>query len=183
MKPRRTVQTLNGKMIKNILAILISTFILSFFTTYACAELITVQFSKNKNMASGHMIYHLVFKRGDDIVAKRSYENGKAILEEGKIPDGMVVENYPSGKAKNIMFYENGERNGPAISLYESGRVKSQAFYKNGNTTGKGFYYFENGAVMTEWEIVNGKELYHYEYTESGKRGRYRTADGKDVTD
>ena len=170
-------------MQKKLLSILISILVLAFFKAYASADLITVQFSKNKNVASGHMIYHLVFKCGDDIVAKRSYENGKAILEEGKIPDGMVVENYPSGKAKNIMFYLNGERNGPAISLYESGRIKSQTYYKNGNPTGKGFYYFESGAVMTEWEIVNGKELYHYEYTESGKRGRYRTADGKDVTD
>ena len=174
--------TLNGKMSKKFITILISAIIFSLFKAYAGADLITVEFSKNKNMVPGHIIYHLVFKRGDVIVAKRSYEDGKTILEEGKIPDGMVVENYPSGKAKNIMFYENGERNGPAISLYESGRIKSQAFYKNGNTTGKGFYYFESGAVMTEWEIVNGKELYHYEYTESGKRGRYRTADGKDVT-
>ena len=90
-------------MAKKIIAILISTILLSFFKAHAGADLITVQFSKNKNMASGNMIYHLVFKRGDNIVAKRSYENGK--------------------------------------------------------------------------------ELYHYEYTASGKRGRYRTADGRDVTD
>ena len=83
----------------------------------------------------------------------------------------------------NIMFYQNGERNGPAISLYESGRIKAQGYYRDGNPTGKGFYYFESGAIKTEFEIANGKELYHYEYTESGKRGRYRTSDGKDVVD
>ena len=169
-------------MAKKIKTISISFIILLCISISAGAELITVDFSKIKDKSSNHMIYHLVFKNADKIVAKRSYKNGDVIFSEGKIPDGMVIENYPSGKAKNIMFYENSERNGPAISLYESGRIKSQANYKNGNPTGKGFYYFESGAVMTEWEIVNGKELYHYEYTESGKRGRYRTADGKDVT-
>jgi antitoxin component YwqK of YwqJK toxin-antitoxin module len=81
------------------------------------------------------------------------------------------------------MFFEKGKRNGPAISLYESGRIKGQVYYENGNTTGKCFYYFESGAIKTEFEIVNGKELYHYEYTESGKKGRYRTEDGKDVVE
>ena len=95
----------------------------------------------------------------------------------------MVVENYANGKAKNIMFYENGERNGPAISLYESGKIESQEYYKNGNATGKGFHFFESGAIKAEWEIANGKEQYHYEYTESGKRKRYRSSDGKDVVD
>ena len=56
----------------------------------------------------------------------------------------MIVENYPNGKAKNIIFYKKGKRNGPAISLYESGRIKSQTYYKDGNPTGKGFYYFES---------------------------------------
>ena len=76
----------------------------------------------------------------------------------------MIVENYPDGKAKNIMFYKNGERKGPAISLYESGMIKSQTYYKDGNPTGKGFYYFESGAIKTEWEIKNKKELYHWEW-------------------
>ena len=129
------------------------------------------------------MVYDLVFKCGDEIIAKRKYSNGKTILKEGKIPNGMVVENYPDGKAKNIMFYENGERNGPALSLYESGRIKSQTYYKDGNPTGKGYYYFESGALKTEWEIKDGKNLYHYEYTESGKKRHYRTADGTDVVD
>ena len=129
------------------------------------------------------MIYGVIFKRGKEIIAKRKYINGRIVLNEGIIPDGMVVENYPNGKAKNIMFYEDGERNGPAISFYESGRIKAQTYYKNGCATGKEFYYFESGAIRTEWKISKGKELYHYEYTESGKRGRYRTSDGKNVAD
>ncbi len=95
----------------------------------------------------------------------------------------MIIENYPDGKVKNIMFFRDGERNGPAIGLYESGKIKAQTYYKDGNPTGKGFYYFESGVLETEWEIKDGKNLYHYEYTESGKRGRYRTQDGKDVVD
>ena len=124
-----------------------------------------------------------VNEEGEKILAKRSYSNGKTILSEGRIPDGMVVENYSDGKVKNIIYYKNGKRNGPAISIYESGRIKAQAHYKDGNPTGKGFYYFESGALKTEFENKDGKNLYHYEYTESGKRGKYRTQDGKDVTD
>ena len=149
----------------------------------ATAQIVTVEFSKKKDLATAQMVYHLVYKRGVEVIAKRTYSNGKTILKEGKIPDGMIVENYPDGKAKKIMFYKNGERNGPAISFYESGMIKSQTYYKDGNPTGKGFYYFESGAIKTEWKIKNKKELYHYEYTESGKKGRYRTSDGKDVVD
>jgi antitoxin component YwqK of YwqJK toxin-antitoxin module len=144
---------------------------------------VTVEFSKKKDEATSRIIYHLVYKRGEKIVAKRSYINGKTILNEGEIPDGMIIENYPDGKIKNIMFFRDGERNGPAIGLYESGRIKAQTYYKDGNPIGKGFYYFDSGALKTEWEIKDGKNLYHYEYTESGKRGRYRTQDGKDLVD
>lgn len=155
----------------------------TFLPGFARAQIVTVEFSKKKDAKTGLMVYHLVFKRGKVIIAKRSYRNGETILEEGKIPDGMVVENYKGGKVKNIIFFKNGKRNGPAIGLYESGRIKVQSFYKDGNPTGKGFYYFESGAIKAEWEIANGKELYHYEYTESGKKGRYRTKDGKDVVE
>ena len=71
----------------------------------------------------------------------------------------------------------------PCIEPYESGRIQSQTYYKDGNPTGKGYKYFESGAFKTEWEIKDGRNLYHYEYTESGKRGKYRTSDGKDVVD
>lgn len=170
-------------MIKRATIILIVFFIAASFPISATAQIVTVEFSKKKDTATGQMVYHLVYKRGEEIIAKRTYSNGKTILNQGKIPDGMVVENYPDGKAKNIMFFKNGKRNGPAISLYESGRIKGQTYYKDGNPTGKGFYYFESGAVKTESEIANGKVLYHYEYTESGKKGRYRTQDGKNVVD
>ena len=50
------------------------------------------------------MVYRLVYKRGEEVIAKRSYSNGKTILNEGEKPDGMVIENYPDGKVKNIMF-------------------------------------------------------------------------------
>jgi antitoxin component YwqK of YwqJK toxin-antitoxin module len=170
-------------MIKRHLEIFVAVFLVISFPIVSNAQFIVVEFSKHNDTATGEMVYDLVFKRGDKIIAKRKYSIGKALLSEGEIPDGMVVEKYPDGKAKNIMFYKNGERNGPALSLYESGRIKSQAYYKDGMTTGKGYYYFESGALKTEWEIKDGKNLYHYEYTESGKRGRYRTADGKDVVD
>jgi antitoxin component YwqK of YwqJK toxin-antitoxin module len=170
-------------MIKRLIIIMVVAFITLSYPLSAIAQLIVVEFSKNKDTKTGQMVYHLVFKRGDEIVAKRTYSNGKTILNEGKIPDGMVIENYPDGNVKNIMFYENGKRNGPAIGLYESGRIKAQSYYKGGNPTGKAFYYFESGAIKTESEIADGKVLYHSEYTESGKKGRYRTSDGKDVVD
>jgi antitoxin component YwqK of YwqJK toxin-antitoxin module len=170
-------------MLKRATIILIAFFIAASFAISATAQIVTVEFSKKKDQDKGHIIYHLVFKRGDEVIAKRTYSNGKTILDEGEIPDGMVIENYPDGKVKNIMFFKNGKRNGPAISLYESGRIMGQSFYKDDNPTGKGFYYFESGALKTEWEIKDGLNLYHYEYTESGKRGRYRTKDGKDVFD
>ena len=170
-------------MNKRVTIILIVLFIAVSLPTSATAQIVTVEFSKMKDEATGQMIYHLVYNRGEKIIAKRSYSNGKTILSEGRIPDGMVVENYPDGKVKNIIYYKNGTRNGPAISIYESGRIKAQAHYKDGNPTGKGFYYFESGALKTEFENKDGKALYHYEYTESGKRGKYRTHDGKDVID
>ena len=170
-------------MNKRVTIILIVLFIAVSLPSSATAQIVTVEFSKIKDKATGQMIYHLVYKRGEKIIAKRSYSNGKTTLSEGQIPDGMVVENYPDGKVKNIIYYKNGKRNDPAISIYESGRIKAQAHYKDGNPTGKGFYYFESGALKTEFENKDGKNLYHYEYTESGKRGKYRTQDGKDVTD
>ncbi len=168
---------------KRHLVKLAAVFLVTCFYVDASAQLIVVEFSKHKDTETGEMVYDLIFKRGKEIIAKRKYSMGKTLISEGSIPDGMVVENYRDGKVKNIIFYKNGERNGPALSLYESGRIKSQAYYKDGMTTGKGFYYFESGALKTEWEIKDGKNLYHYEYTESGKRGRYRTANGMDVTD
>jgi len=162
---------------------LVFLFIAVFYPISANAQIVTVEFSKIKDKATGQMVYNLVFKHGEKVIAKRSYSNGKTILDEGEIPDGMVIENYPDGKVKNIMFYKNGKRNGPAISLYESGRIKGQTYYEDGNPTGKGYYYFESGALKTEFENKDGKNLYHYEYTESGKRGRYRTQDGKDVVE
>ena len=170
-------------MIKQVTIILIALFIAISLPSSATAQIVTVEFSKTKDEATGQMIYHLVYKRGEKIIAKRSYSNGKIILSEGSIPDGMVLENYPDGKVKNIMYYKHGKRNGPAISLFESGRIKAQTYYEDGNPTGKGFYYFESGALKTEFENKDGKNLYHYEYTESGKRGKYRTQDGKDVID
>lgn len=170
-------------MIKRATILLVVFFIAVSYPISATAQIVTVEFSKIKDNSTGQMIYHLVFKHGEKVIAKRSYSNGKTILNEGEIPDGMVIENYPDGKAKNIMFYKNGKRNGPAISLYESGRIKGQTYYEDGNPTGKGYYYFENGALKTEFENKDGKNLYHYEYTESGKRGRYRTQDGKDVVE
>ena len=156
---------------------------LMFIPISAIAQLIIMEFKAEKDTETGQSVYNLVFKSGDEIIAKRTYCNGETILSEGKIPNGMVVESYLNGKVKNIMFYENGERNGPAISLYESGSIKSQIYYKNDNPIGKGFYYFESGAIKTEWEIQNGKEIYHYEYTESGEKGKYRSSDNKDVID
>ena len=170
-------------MIKKLTVIIAVAFIALSCPISAIAQLMVVEFSKNKDTKTGQMVYYLVFKRGDATIAKRTYRNGKTILSEGKIPDGMVVENYSNGKTKKIIFYKDGERNGPAISLYESGRIQGHSYYKNDNPIGKGFYYFESGAIKTEFEIEDGKELYHYEYTESGKKGRYRTADGKDVFD
>jgi len=171
-------------MNKRVTIILVVLFIAVSLPTSATAQIVTVEFSKMKDEATGQMIHHLVYKRGEKIIAKRSYSNGKKTLSEGRIPDGMVVENYPdAGKVKNIIYYKNGKRNGPAISICESGRIKAQAYYKDGNPTGKGFYYFESGALKTELENKDGKNLYHYEYTESGKRGKYRTQDGKDVID
>jgi antitoxin component YwqK of YwqJK toxin-antitoxin module len=170
-------------MIKKLTIIIAVAFIALSCPISAIAQLIVVEFTKGNDSKTGQEVYFVVFKRGDQIIAKRTFSNGKTVLSEGKIPDGMVVENYSGGKAKNIMFYKKGERNGPAISLYESGRIKAQTYYKDGNPTGKGFYYFESGAIKTEFEIENEKELYHYEYTESGKKGRYRTADDKDVFD
>jgi len=171
-------------MIKRLtFIIMLTTLLVTFLSAFTRAQIVTVEFSKQKDAKPGLMIYHLVFKRGKVIIAKRSYHNGETILEEGKIPDGIVVENYKDGKVKNIMFFKNGKRNGPAIGLYESGRIKVQSIYNDGNPTGKGFYSFESGAIKTEWEIANGKELYHYEYTESGKKGRYRNEDDKDVVE
>ena len=168
---------------KRITWIIVAAFIAASFPVSATAQIVTVDFSKRKDSETGQMVYHLVYKRGEETIAERTYSNGKAIHSEGKIPDGMVVENYPDGKAKNIMFFKNGKRNGPAVRLYESGRIESQVYYKDGDPTGKGYYYFESGAIKTEWENADGKLLYHYEYTESGKRGRYRTSDGMDVVD
>ena len=160
-------------MMKRITWIIMAAFIAASFPVSATAQIVTVDFSKRKDAKTGQMVYYLVYKRGHEVIAKRTYSAGKTILNEGEIPDGIVIENYPDGKAKNIMFFKNGKRNGPAIGLYESGRIKGQSYYKDGNPIGKGFYYFESGAIKTEWEIANGKELYHYEYTESGKKGRY----------
>lgn len=170
-------------MIKKLSIIIVAVFIALSCPISAIAQLIFLEFTVNKDSKTGQLVQSWVFKRDDEIIAKRIFSIGKTILSEGKIPDGMVVENYSSGKAKNIMFYMKGKRNGHAISLYENGRIKTQGYYKDDNPTGKGFYYFESGAIKAEFEIKNGKELYHYEYTESGKKGRYRTADGNDVVD
>jgi antitoxin component YwqK of YwqJK toxin-antitoxin module len=171
-------------MIKRLTVIIVlATLFVAFLPASAGAQIVTVEFSKQKDTKTGLIIYHLVFKQGEVIIAKRSYRNGETILEEGKIPDGMVVENYKDGKVKNIIFYQNGKRNGPAISLYESGRIKTQSYYKDGMLEGKAYYFFESGAIKAESKIVHGKQLYHYEYTETGKRGRYRTSNGKDVVE
>ena len=60
-------------MNKRVTIILIVLFIAVSLPTSATAQIVTVEFSKMKDEATGQMIHHLVYKRGEKIIAKRSY--------------------------------------------------------------------------------------------------------------
>ena len=66
---------------------MIAVFIAASYPISSTAQIVTVEFSKKKDSTTGHMVYHLIFKRGDEVIAKRTYSDGKTILNEGKIPD------------------------------------------------------------------------------------------------
>jgi len=128
-------------MIKRLtFIIMLTTLLVTFLSAFTRAQIVTVEFSKQKDAKPGLMIYHLVFKRGKVIIAKRSYHNGETILEEGKIPDGIVVENYKDGKVKNIMFLK-----------MESGTGLQSAFMK---VEGSKFNPFTMMATQQEKDFI-----------------------------
>jgi antitoxin component YwqK of YwqJK toxin-antitoxin module len=120
------------------------------------------QYSKNPK-------YELIFSSGGEEIARRIFEKGKTILEEGEIPDGQVIEKYDSGNIRNIFSYKKGKRNGKAFSFYENGRLKKEGIYLEDNPIGITKMYYENGNLKVESKIKDGKNLYYKEYYENGQ--------------
>ena len=113
--------------------------------------------------------YELIFSSGGQVIARRTFEKGKIIFEEGEIPDGQVIEKYDNGNIRNLFSYKKGKRNGKAFSFYENGRLKMEGTYLENNPIGITKMYYENGNLMMESKIKDGKNIYYKEYYENGQ--------------
>jgi antitoxin component YwqK of YwqJK toxin-antitoxin module len=116
----------------------------------------------------GDKIYDLSFYLDEKLVAKRVYKKGETIAEEGKIPDGVVIEKFEDGKIKNVISYKDGKRNGRAIGFYKNGRIKVEAHYKNDDPTKLTRFYFEDGGLMSEVKYEGKQKVYYKEYHKNG---------------
>jgi antitoxin component YwqK of YwqJK toxin-antitoxin module len=122
-----------------------------------------------RNAETKNPTYELSFFENGKEIAKRIFKGGKTILEEGQIPDGVVIERYDSGKPKNILVFKNGKRNGKAIAFYESGRLKKTVTFKDDNPVGESKMYYENGNVMMESKTEDGKQVFYRDYYPNGQ--------------
>jgi antitoxin component YwqK of YwqJK toxin-antitoxin module len=150
-----------------VLSILISCQIFN-LSTFAFGE-VNLKLTIIKDTSSANPIYEVLFYENGEEIAKRVYQEGKTLVSEGRIPEGIAIERYPGGNIKNIITYKDQKRNGKAFGFYESGKLKIEACYRNDNPIGIGKRYYENGNLMAERKIIDSKEIYHREYDETGR--------------
>ena len=154
-----------NRILPIIILLCIAALLVSCDASQPTPQVTWLRFSKPSNDSDS---FKLDFYRDGKLIAKRYYTDGKIVISEGDIPDGIVIE-HKNGEIVNIMTYRDGKRNGPAIGFYPSGKLKVLGSYKHDNPVGVGKRYYENGKLMAEWEIIDGKETYHREYDEYGK--------------
>lgn len=130
-------------------------------------DTVVVKFSSNINEYESP-VYEMNFYVNEKKIAKRIYQHGLIKFSEGEIPDGEVVELYPSGKVKNIISYKDGVRNGKVTGYYENGGVKLVSEYINDNPNGITKKFYKNGVLMVESKIVDGSAVYYKSYNING---------------
>lgn len=114
-------------------------------------------------------VKEIVYSSNEKVIARMVRRNGKLVLADGKIPNGIILERYEDGRIRSVCTRSNGARNGPAIGLYPSGRIKIEATYEEDYPSGIVRRYYENGNLMIEEEFSNKKVILRKEYHDNGQ--------------
>jgi antitoxin component YwqK of YwqJK toxin-antitoxin module len=161
--------------------------ILSVVLIFACQKdsysgSVGVTITQKSETESTSPSYEVIFSKNGEMIARGIIREGDILLSAGNLPDGVIIEKYEDGKVKNLIVTKHGRRNGPALGFYKSEKLKVEGVYKDDYPIGIGKIYYENGNLMADWEIVDGKEIWHKEYHENGQLKEEVLRKGNDVT-
>lgn len=105
---------------------------------------------------------------------KEHDQNGKTVLLEGKINNGLREgrwkSRYENGVLKADETYKNGQLTGKATYYYSDGQIEYTAHFKAGKWHGKAQFFNENGTLDSEALFKNDlKTGIQYFYDEKGQ--------------
>jgi antitoxin component YwqK of YwqJK toxin-antitoxin module len=90
--------------------------------------------------------------------------------------NGPYAEYYPNGQASLIINFIEGSQSGLSLSFYENGAKKEETEHKNGMKNGKMVQYFQNGetslTAFFQDDIPNGAYTDFYENGNKKKEGK-----------
>lgn len=86
------------------------------------------------------------------------YEEGKFRMVRGRVPDGVYIENYPSGRIKREYTFANGTLNGACREYYASGIIERESTMQNGLENGISKNYHQSGQLKGEAQFRNGEK-------------------------
>ena len=98
------------------------------------------------------VVFDLIIN-GNTIATGEWYDEGKFRVTQGKAPDGIYQEYYPSGRIKREYTFKDGNLNGPCKEYYASGIVERESTMKNGFENGLSRNYHQSGQLEGEAEF------------------------------
>ncbi|MCD4780746.1 MAG: hypothetical protein K8S27_09395 [Candidatus Omnitrophica bacterium] len=118
----------------------------------------------------GRQEYYEVFFSGDKEIARQRFAfserkgqfNPMMLSTTGRVPDGTVRADYPSGALMATMTYQNDLKDGLYTVYYENGVIKGETFYVKGEIQGVMKKYYSSGALRLETH-VEGRNKGYYE--------------------
>ncbi len=81
---------------------------------------------------------------------------------------GILRDNFPSGKTKRDIFYENGVEV-KIVEWYENGQMQSEFFYQDTMSVGIGSKWYDTGSKKSEHVFENGEEITIKEWFSNSK--------------
>lgn len=97
--------------------------------------------SHKLNFVDGILSGPAEFYQGDQILMTTTFKNGQQ--------NGETIM-FMNSKESAVMYYQDGNLNGPFLSYDDQGNLIREVNYVNGKMNGECFMYYPDGAVMEQ---------------------------------
>lgn len=125
----------------------------------------TTYFKNGKLLAEGKYInqkkdsvwrYYLD-ENSNPLISTEAYDHG--------ILSGESITFYPdSTNPAEIVFYQDGKKNGPLVKYFPDGKLMTESEYKNDLPNGDFIHYHPDGKVQIEGKYSNGEQIGDWKY-------------------